>query len=141
MREGDVVTCRSMDRLARSLDDLRGLVKELTGRGVRVHFVKEGLTFDGDDSAVSILLLAVMAAVGEFELAHIRRRQREGIALAKQTGVYRGRSRALNNEQAAEVCRRAAAGEQRTALAREYGISRETVYKVIREGRPTDVVG
>lgn len=133
VREGDSLLVHSMDRLARNLDDLRRLVKELTARGVKVEFVKEGLTFDGDGSAMGQLLLSVMGAVAEFERAHILSRQREGIALAKQRGVYRGRARALNDEQAVEVCRRAGAGEKKTALAKEFGVSRETVYKVLRE--------
>lgn len=133
IREGDQLWVHSMDRLSRSLDDLRRTVKELTARGVLVKFVKEGLTFDGDDSAMSQLLLSVMSAVSEFELAHIGSRQREGIALAKLRGVYKGRKRALTAEQAAEIRQRAAAGEQKTALALEFKVSRETLYKVIRE--------
>ena len=58
-REGDTVVVHSMDRLARNLDDLRALVNGLTDKGVRVEFVKEGLTFTGEDSAMSRLLLSV----------------------------------------------------------------------------------
>jgi hypothetical protein len=67
VRKGDVVLCHSMDRLARNLDDLRRVVLGLTSRGVRVEFVKEGLNFTGDDSALSKLLLSVMGAFAEFE--------------------------------------------------------------------------
>jgi DNA invertase Pin-like site-specific DNA recombinase len=77
-----------MDRLARNLDDLRRLVRELTGNGVKVSFINEGLTFTGDDSPMATLLLSVMGAFAEFERALIRERQREGIALAKARGVY-----------------------------------------------------
>ena len=52
----------SMDRLARNLDDLRKLVQQLTQRGVRVEFQKETLTFTGDDSSMSQLLLSVMGS-------------------------------------------------------------------------------
>jgi DNA invertase Pin-like site-specific DNA recombinase len=90
LREGDTLLVHSMDRLARNLDDLRRLVRELTGRGVRVSFVKEGLTFTGEDSPMATLLLSVMGAFAEFERALIRERQREGIALAKAPGAYRG---------------------------------------------------
>lgn len=73
----------SMDRLARNLDDLRRLVQGLTQRGVRIEFLKEHLTFTGEDSPMANLMLSVMGAFAEFERALIRERQREGIALAK----------------------------------------------------------
>lgn len=132
VREGDTVVAHSMDRLARNLDDLRRLVQKLTQRRVCIEFVKEHLTFTGEDSPVANLMLSVMGAFAEFERALIRERQREGIALAKQRGAYRGRKKALSPEQAAELRQRAAAGEQKATLAREFGISRETLYQYLR---------
>src|SRR4051812_43286561 len=93
-RESDTVVVHSMDRLARNLDDLRRIVRALADRGIRVEFVKEGLTFTGEDAPMATLLLSVMGAFAEFERALIRERQREGVALAKQRGAYRGRKRA-----------------------------------------------
>lgn len=121
-----------MDRLARNLDDLRRTVKTLTGEGVRVEFVNEQLTFTGDDTAMATLLLSVMEAFAEFERALLRDRQREGIALAKQRGAYRGRKPVLSRDQIARLTERAAAGDAKAALARELGISRETVYQYLR---------
>jgi DNA invertase Pin-like site-specific DNA recombinase len=132
VRDGDTVVVHSMDRLARNLDDLRRLVQRLTRRGVRIEFVKEHLTFTGEDSPMANLLLSVMGAFAEFERALLRERQREGIALAKQRGAYRGRKKTLSSKQMAELQQRAAAGEQKTTLARAYGISRETVYQYLR---------
>ena len=132
VRDGDTVLVHSMDRLARNLDDLRRIVRELTGRGVRVQFVKEQLTFTGDDTAMANLLLSVMGAFAEFERALIGERQREGIALAKKRGAYRGRQPTLGAEQVATLRRRAGDGVAKAALAREFGISRETVYKYLR---------
>ena len=133
VREGDTVAVHSMDRLARNLDDLRHIVQKLTKRGVRIEFVKENLTFTGEDSPMANLMLSVMGAFAEFERALIRERQREGIALAKQRGAYRGRKKSLSDEQVAELKRRVAAGEQKAKLAREFGISRETLYQYVRE--------
>ncbi len=80
------------------------------------------------------LQLSVMGAFAEFERALIRERQREGIALAKQRGAYRVPGpQALNTAHAAELCRRAEAGEPKAALARECGISRATLYEYLRE--------
>jgi len=53
VRAGDTVTVHSVDRLARNLVDLRRIVSDLTGRGVRVEFVKEQLTFTGEDNAMA----------------------------------------------------------------------------------------
>jgi DNA invertase Pin-like site-specific DNA recombinase len=132
VRDGDTVVVHSMDRLARNLDDLRRLVQQLTRRGIRIEFVKERLTFSGEDSPMANLMLSVMGAFAEFERALIRERQREGIALAKQRGAYRGRKKALSLERVDELRRRAHAGEQKAKLAREYGISRETLYQYLR---------
>src|SRR5512144_957634 len=84
VRTGDTVVVHSMDRLARNLDDLRRIVQTLTGRGIRIEFVKERLLFTGEDSPMANLMLSVMGAFAEFERALIHERQREGIALAKQ---------------------------------------------------------
>jgi DNA invertase Pin-like site-specific DNA recombinase len=81
---------------------------------------------------MSNLLLSVMGAFAEFERSLIRERQREGIALAKKAGVYKGRKPALTSEQASELRSRAEAGEKKAALAREFGISRETLYQYLR---------
>ncbi|EOV9744353.1 recombinase family protein [Enterobacter hormaechei] len=129
VREGDTVVVHSMDRLARN----RRIVQGLTQRGVRMEFVKEGLTFTGEDSPMANLMLSVMGAFAEFERALIRERQREGIVLAKQRGAYRGRKKSLNSEQIAELKRRVAAGDQKTLVARDFGISRETLYQYLRE--------
>ena len=110
-REGDTVVVHSMDRLARNLDNLRLIVQKLTQRGVRIEFVKENLTFTGEDSPLANLMLSVMGAFAEFERALIRERQREGIALAKQRGAYRGRKKSLSPEQAAQLRQRVQAGE------------------------------
>lgn len=134
VREGDTVVVHSMDRLARNLDDLRRLVQTLTKRGVAVQFLKENMTFTGEDTPMANLMLSVMGAFSEFERALIKERQREGIALAKQRGVYTGRKQVLNPAQVAEL-RRRAANESKAALAREFQISRETLYQYLkREG-------
>jgi DNA invertase Pin-like site-specific DNA recombinase len=120
-----------MDRLARNLDDLRRLVRQMTDKGVKVQFVKEGMTFTGENNPLSILMLSLVGAVAEFERALIRERQREGIALAKAKGVYKGRKRALSADQVADLKARIAAGEKKAKLAREFGISRDTLYSYL----------
>ena len=136
IREGDTVVVHSMDRLARNLDDLRKMVQQLTQRGVRVEFLKESLSFTGDDSPMSQLLLSVMGAFAEFERALIRERQKEGIALAKSRGVYRGRTKTLCNDEITKLRQRAEAGEPKAMLAREFGISRDTLYRYLKPRTP-----
>jgi DNA invertase Pin-like site-specific DNA recombinase len=131
LREGDLFVIHSMDRLARNLDDLRRIVFDLTKKGVHVQFVKENLTFTGEDSAMSTLLMSMLGAVAEFERSMIRERQREGIELAKKKGVYKGRKPSLTKVQVAEIRKRVRTGEQKTALAAEYKVSRQTLYSAL----------
>jgi DNA invertase Pin-like site-specific DNA recombinase len=133
VRDGDTVVVHSMDRLARNLDDLRRVVKKLAKRGVCIEFVKENLTFTGEDSPMANLMLSVMGAFAEFERALIRERQREGIALAKQRGAYRGRKKSLSDAEIINLRRRIDAGDKKAQVARDYGISRETLYQYLRE--------
>ena len=132
VREGDTLVVHSMDRLARNLDDLRRIVKMLTARQVCIEFVKEGLKFTGDDSPMANLMLSVMGAFAEFERSLLRERQREGIALAKQRGVYRGRKKSLSDADVIELRRRIDAGDKKAQVARDFGISRETLYQYLR---------
>jgi DNA invertase Pin-like site-specific DNA recombinase len=132
VRDGDTVVVHSMDRLARNLDNLRRLVQELTKRGIRIEFVKENLTFTGEESPMANLMLSVMGAFAEFERELIRERQREGIALAKQRGAYQGRKKVLSPDQVTILRQRVAVGEQKAKIARDIGISRETLYQYLR---------
>ena len=132
VRTGDTVVVHSMDRLARNLDDLRRIVQLLTQRGVRVEFVKEQLSFTGEDSPMANLLLSIMGAFAEFERSLIKERQREGIALAKRRGVYRGRKKLLSDIEQMELIDRIQSGDKKAQVARDFGISRETVYQYLR---------
>ena len=136
LREGDTLVVHSMDRLARNSEDLLRTVRELTNRGVTVEFVKNHLTFSGKADPMAKLMMTMLAAFGEFERDLIRERQREGIAIAKAKGVYKGRKKALTSEQAAELVECARSGMPKAELARSYGISRETLYQYLRAGDP-----
>ncbi len=138
LREGDRLVVHSMDRLARNLVDLKMLVEDLTARGVQVEFLKEGLNFTADRNSTADLMLSIMGAVAEFERAMIRERQREGIAQAKAAGVYKGRKPSLNAERVIQLKARIASGEKKVSLAREFGISRETLYQYTRVQPPSN---
>jgi DNA invertase Pin-like site-specific DNA recombinase len=130
VREGDTVVVHSLDRLGRNLGDLRKLVTDLTSRGVKVQFLKENLIFTGEDSPMSNLLLNMMGAFAEFERALIRERQREGIAIAKKAGLFKGRKPKFDADKIDEIRKRADAGESKADLATAFGVTRMTIYNV-----------
>lgn len=136
VREGDTLHIHSMDRLARNLDDLRQLVRQLNDKGVAVHFHKENLIFTGEDSPMANLLLSLLGAVAQFELSLIRERQLSGIALAKAAGRYKGSKPKLNAEQVAILRSRVAEGVPKARVARELNISRETLYTYLAAPEP-----
>lgn len=128
-RADDVVHVQSLDRLGRSLTDLHKLIGELVGKGVTVKFHSGDMTFaPGKDSPLNNLLLGVLGSVAQFERDCIRERQAQGIARAKQKGVYQGRKPSLSPERLADLKARRAAGAGATALAREFGVTRQHVY-------------
>ena len=132
IREGDKVHVHSMDRLARNLTDLRATVQAINAKGASVKFMKEGLEFTADSSSpMAELMLNLLGAVAQFERSLIRERQREGIDLAKKRGVYKGRKKALSGAQVKELRERANSGEAKAALAREFGVTRATLYKYL----------
>jgi DNA invertase Pin-like site-specific DNA recombinase len=132
VREGDILIVHSMDRLARNLDDLRSIVFKLTGKKVKVQFLKENLIFTGEDSPMSNLLLSVMGAFAEFERSLIRERQLEGIALAKKKGLYAGRKSILSEEKMEEINQLVEVGQKKSEIAKQVKISRETLYRYLR---------
>ena len=150
VREGDTLVVHSMDRLARNIIDLHRIVDALTkggtldidgktiecGGGVAVEFVKEARTFTGDDGSDATLMLGVLGAVAQFERAIIKERQREGIAIAKAAGKYRGGQPKLSGDQVAELWKRRDEGAGIAELAKEFDVSRQTVYRYLNGERP-----
>lgn len=139
LREGDTLHIHSIDRLARNLVDLQQLVEGLNKRGIVVVFHKENLTFSDKSDAMHKLMFQMMGAFAEFERSMIRERQREGIEAAKKRGVYKGRKPALTPEQIREIKARHADRWKVTDLAHEYGVSRQTIYTVLKSN-PTEQV-
>ncbi|CCE54561.1 putative resolvase [Corynebacterium casei UCMA 3821] len=133
LRDGDELVVSSIDRLARSLIDLRTLVDEITDKGVTVYFLHENLRFThGGTDARSNLMLSILGSFAEFERAIIRERQAEGIALAQKAGKYRGRKRALTSEQIDNARSQIEAGESKAEVARRMGVARSTLYTALR---------
>ena len=133
VREGDTLVVHSLHRLARNLSDLLTMVQDLTGRGVSVRFLNERLDFDAgkEASPVAKLMLSMVGAFAEFERSMIKRRQAEGIALAKERGVYKGRQRSVTDEQIQEVRSMIDMGVPLSKAVKKVGISRTTAYKYL----------
>lgn len=131
VREGDTVRVASLDRLARNMRDMLALVESLTDKGVTVEFIKENLTFNGQDNAMSKMLLGIFASIAQWERETIRERQAEGIAIAKAKGVYKGRAKALSPEQVADARKSIGEGIPKAKVARDLGVSRQTLYAAL----------
>lgn len=132
VREHDTVLVHSLDRLGRNIDDLRALVKDMVGRGVTVKFVKENLCFSSEENNhFSELMLNMLAAFAQFERSIIKERQKEGVQLAKAAGAYKGRKQEMTEERIAEIKRRAGEGEPKAQIAKDMGISRDTLYRYL----------
>lgn len=139
VREGDHIYVHSMDRLSRSLKDLQEVVESLTERGVTVEFCKENLKFErpgsngsGHTAAYAKLLLQMLGAVGEFERALIRERQREGIVIARTKGAYKGRKPILDGEMKSKLREMAASDIPKTEIAQALGVSRASIYNYLK---------
>lgn len=89
LRDGDTVRVKSVDRLARNTQDLLALLSEITEQGVKVEFIDNQMGFDNNPT--SKFMITLLAAVAELERSFIRQRQKEGITIAKQKGLYKGR--------------------------------------------------
>ena len=135
IREGDTLHVHSIDRLARNLEDLLRLIRQITGKGVTLHFHKEGMSFSqGNSNPLQKLQLEVMGAVAEFERCLILERQREGIAIAKAQGKYKGgkRKKIVEFESKYKDYKNRII-PSKTALAKELKISRPTLDRRIKE--------
>ena len=130
LREGDRLVVHSMDRLCRNLGDLRNIVKSLTSRGVAVEFVKENMVFTNESTPMAQFMLNIMGSFAELERAMILSRQREGVAIAKAKGVYKGRAPAIRagNGKLAELTKLLAQNTPVAEMARQLNVSRQTIY-------------
>ena len=131
IREGDEIYIHDISRLARNIEDLHRLVNEIIEKGCSVHFVKENLHFSGDRTdPTQQLLLSMLGAVYQFERSIMLERQREGIAVAKAAGKYKGRPKKIDNH---EIRRILAEGNSISKTANLLGVSMSSVQRAKRE--------
>jgi DNA invertase Pin-like site-specific DNA recombinase len=127
VREGDVFLVTRLDRLARSMTDLREIVDRLVAKQVEFRAIQQGAI--DTSSSGGRLMLNMLAAVAEFESDLRRERQSEGIAKAKAEGRYRGRPKSIDE---GEVVRLLGEGRGPTAVAKILGIGRASIYRVAK---------
>lgn len=136
LREDDTLHVHSLDRLARNAEDLLATVRNLTERGVKVVFHKENLTFAPDtpdnSNVISRLMLTIMGAIAEFERSLIKERQKEGIAIAKTAGKYKGRPSTITESIRTEIVQLKATGVPIAVIARKFGRPRQWVYRALQ---------
>lgn len=128
-REGDVIHCHDISRMARNTEDLLRLVKEFTEQGISLKFHKEHLEFTDESNPMQQLMLTMLGGIYQFERSMILERQREGIAIAKKKGKYRGKPvDMLLHEQ---IRLKFAEGMNKMQIAKTLGCARATVYKAL----------
>jgi DNA invertase Pin-like site-specific DNA recombinase len=142
VREGDTLVVFSMDRLARNVQDLLRIVSDLNRRGVAVEFTKEHLSFDGTATPMAQLMLTVMGAVAQFEREMLLERQKEGVAIAKREGRYKGRAPAIRagNGKLAELERLHSQNTPVAEMARATNVSRQTIYSWLKARKQPEEV-
>ncbi|WP_334144338.1 recombinase family protein [Corynebacterium nuruki] len=128
VRHGDTIRVKSPDRLARSTTDLLAFIEKMTGWGVSVEFVDNPALNTG--SPQGKFMLTILGAVAELERATIRERRAEGIAIAKKKGTYKKGAR-ITSDQISEARERIAVGVPKAQVARDLGISRQTLYSAL----------
>ena len=127
IREDDEIYCHDISRLARNIEDLHRLVREITEKGCSVHFMKENLHFTGNkNDPTQQLLLTMLGAVYQFERSIMLERQREGIAIAKTKGKYKGRPPKIDFE---EIKRVLNLGNSISKTAEILGVSMSSVQR------------
>ena len=132
LENGDVLVVTKLDRLGRNAMDVRSTVEHLAALGVRVHCLALG----GVDltSPAGKMTMGVIATVAEFERDLLIERTQSGLARAKSQGKSLGRPKSLSDAAAKAVMARLAQGDTVAALARDYGISRQSIMR-IRQAR------
>ena len=125
LRSGDTLIVTRIDRLARSIKDLQDIVHELKGRGVALKATEQPID---TRSAAGKAFLDMLGVFAEFETNLRRERQLDGIALAKERGVYRGRKPAVDRRVVQQLH---ATGLKPSTIARQLGIGRASVYRAL----------
>ena len=135
IRKDDLVNVHELSRLARNTKDLLDIVDQIINAGATVHFHKENLIFDGAkiDDPFQKLMLTMLSAISTFERDLMLERQREGIAIAKQKGKYKGRKSNFTADDVKQIRNEFAETKNKAELARKWKISRGYLYELVKD--------
>jgi DNA invertase Pin-like site-specific DNA recombinase len=127
VEEGDVVLVKKLDRLGRDTADMIALIKEFDGMGVSIRFLDDGISTEG---ATGKMVVTILSAVAQAERQRILERTNEGRLEAKAKGVKFGRKRTIDSKKVLALREQ---GMGAASIARQMGIGRSTVYKLLNE--------
>ena len=131
IHEGDLIKVWDISRLARDLMDLQNIITEINDKGATIQFITENLTFAPDvDNPIATMQLQILGAVAEFERSIKRQRQLEGIAIAKDKGIYKGGMKRINRERVHQL---RSEGLSTYKIASMMEISRMSVHRILKE--------
>lgn len=132
LRPGDLVNVHELSRLARNTKDLLEIVQEILSAGASIRFHKENLFFQANEKADPFqnLMLTMLGAIAQFERDLMLERQREGIAIAKSKGKYKGRQTRFSEDEIGKIITDFKETKNKAAIARQWGISRQYLYKL-----------
>ena len=132
VREDDVIVVSDFSRLARSTKDMLQIVQELTDKGVALISIKENVDTDTPQGK---FILTIFAALAELERETILQRQREGIAIAKRQGKYKGRKPIPYNEELFRAeCQKWRNGEQSASdTMKKLKIKKNRFYQIVKK--------
>ena len=133
LRADDVVHVHELSRLGRSVKDLLELVEQITAAGATVKFHKENLEFKGrDKDPFQALMLNLLSSIAQFERELLLSRQREGIAIAKAKGKYKGKQSKFTAADIERIKAEFDETDNKSKLAERYGITRAYLYELVK---------
>jgi DNA invertase Pin-like site-specific DNA recombinase len=127
VEEGDVILVKKLDRLGRDTADMIALIKEFDAMGVSIRFLDDGISTEG---ATGKMVVTILSAVAQAERQRILERTNEGRMEAKGKGVKFGRKRTIDRN---KILALHESGMGATGIAKQMGIGRSTVYKLLAE--------
>jgi DNA invertase Pin-like site-specific DNA recombinase len=130
IRQGDTLHVHSIDRLSRSLRDMEEIVSGLVERGVTIEFHTERLTFTKEENPIATMMLHLLTTFAQFERSVTRKRQREGIDIAKSKGKHLGRPK-LDYTRRDEAIELSKQGMNISEISRAMNMSRPSIYKLL----------
>ena len=131
IRPKDEVHVHEMSRLGRNTKDLLEIVEKIVNSGGSIKFHKENLEFKSNKkNPFQSLMLSLLSAIAQFERDLLLERQREGIAIAKTKGKYKGKQSKFTNKDIQKIKKEFPESKNKASLAKRWGISRQYLYKL-----------